>query len=64
MTENTIVSNKTLEELKEKYGNKVMPEIKKRAEASKSAQKSMPIDRNTDIGQAYMEIAKIIDKGE
>lgn len=64
MTENTIVSNKTLEELKEKYGNKVMPEIKKRAEASKSAQKSMPIDRNTDIGQAYMEIAKMIVKGE
>lgn len=65
MTDNTKVSNEIVAELHKAFSdNEIMPEIKKRAEAGKSAKSGKPVSASGDLGVAYGEIADIIIKAK
>lgn len=65
MTDNTKVSNEIVAELHKEFSDdKITPEIRKRAEAGKSAKSGKPVSASGDLGVAYSEIADIIIKAK
>lgn len=61
MTENTKISNKTMNELNEQYQGKILPEIKKRVAAANASDEGVAV--SGILGEAYMAIADIVVKG-
>lgn len=65
MTDNTKVSGEIIAELHKEFSDdKIMPEIRKRAEAGKSAKSGKPVSASSDLGVAYGEIADLIIKAK
>lgn len=66
MTDNTKVSLEMLEKLNADYGDLVLPEIKKRASAVKASKEGKALCNISGdvVGEAYMQIAEIIRKGD
>ena len=60
MTENTNISKKIMQELQEQYGDKVLPEIKKRVAAANASDSGVAV--SGELGEAYMTIADIVAK--
>lgn len=62
MTENTIISKKISQELTDRYGKLVLPEVKKRVAAANASDNGVAV--SGELGEAYMVIADIVINGK